>query len=498
MGKKKVYTIIVPICIVVILSTFCWWGYNRLSLQEEQADIDLFALVPTDCEAIVEIQDVNAMYKNLHGSHCLPPYDLQEVSSLLDLLMGNIESLSKQQAHGLSTEMNRQLLVSFHQPETSRDQIIYGRYANGDLTSINQLIKAKTGKSYSPKKTEYKGEKIIIYPIGNDFIACYLHSGVFAISFQKKLIEKVIETFTSSHEKSILLPDKETKHNEQLALYLPRKDKKRSWRHYEIRMNAEAIYLTGKQMLTEMNLMHENKDILVERTEGEQLPYRVQMMVQTPLHITDSTAEGNTTLSSILKENCFQEVTSIQFAPMGTDTVRHQLLMLPIPTNGEEELKQALHYPLRAKKRTSIWMGGKAYPIWQCNADTALCHYFIQPTTTTDCWISLYQNNLLLADNRETLQEYIAGMQAKEATSPSNLDAFLHCLNDLAEQANYTLVADMSNIVSAPSLATKEYPQIPPLFFKHKDFFKHFMLSTQHINHGGQTHSQTILKHIDK
>ena len=498
MGKKKVYTIIIPICIVVILSAFCWWGYNRLSFQEEQADIDLFALVPTDCEAIVEVQDVNTLYKNLHGLPYLHSYDLQEVSSLLNLLMGNIESLSKQQAHGLSTEMNRQLLVSFHQPGTSRDQIIYGRYANGDLTSIYQLTQAKTGKSYSPKKAEYKGEEIIVFPIGNDFIACYLHSGVFAISFQKKLIEKVIDTYASSQEKNIQLDDKEKKHNERLSLYLPTKDKKQPWRHYEIRMNTDAIYLTGKQPLTETTIIHEDKDGLVECTEGELLPNRVQMMVQTPLHIADSTVEENTTLSGILKELCFQEVTSILFTPMGTDTVCHQLQILPIPANGEEDFRQALRYPLRATKRVSIWMEGKAYPIWQCKADTTLWHNFILPTTATDCWISLYQNHVLLATDRETLQDYIAGMQAEGTASPSNQEAFSLCLDDLAEQANYTLVADMSNIMNTPALVAKEYSQIPSLFFKHKDFFKHFMLSNQHINHGEQTHSQTILKHIDK
>lgn len=498
MGKKKVYTLIVPLCIVVILSTFCWWGYNRLSLQEEQADIDLFALVPTDCEAIVEVQDVNTLYKNLHGLPYLDSYDLQEVSSLLSLLMGNIESLSKQQAHGLSTEMNRQLLISFHQPGTLRDQIIYGRYTHGDLNSITQLIQTQTGKSFRPKKTVYKGKEIIVFPIKNDFIACYIHAGVFAISFQKKLIEKVIDTYASSQKESIQWAEKETKHNEQLALYLPTKDKKQPWRHYEIRMNADAIYLTGKQPLTETILIHEGKDGLVERTEGELLPKRVEMMVQMPLHIADSTNEGNTTLAGILNELRFQEVTSIQFTLMDTDTTYHQLLMLPLPTNGEEEFRQALRYPLKVTKRPSIWMEGKAYPIWQYKADTILWHYFIHPTKTTDCWISLYKNHVLLATDRETLQNYITGMEAEDGASPSNREAFLQCLDDLAEQANYTLVADMSNIVNIPTLMTKDYPQIPPLCFKHKDFFNQFMFSTQHIYHGDQTLSQTILKHIGK
>lgn len=500
MRKKKVFTIIVPLCIVAILSAFCWWGYNRLSLQEEQAEVDLFAMVPTNCEAMVEVNDVNALCHTLHEVPYIHKNDVQKVSALLALLMDNVESLSKQQAHGLSTEMNRQLLISFHQPGSARDQVIYGRYAQGELNSLTKLIQTKTGNSFSPKKTKYKGEEIIVFPIGNDFMACYLHEGAFAISFQKKLIEKVIDTYASAHEESLHKANKETKHNEQLALYLPTKKKDAPWRHYEIRMNADAIYLTGKQMLTEMNPMHTDEERGVELTEGELLPHRVMMMVQTALHTTDrAEEEGRTTLSDILKEHQAEEVTSIQFTPMASDTVRHQLLMITLPANGEEELRQALRYPLRAIKRPSIWRKEKVYPIWQCKADTALWHHFIHPTTTTDCWISLYQNHLLVATNRETLQEYMDEMHLKERPSISNQEALMQCLDDLAEEANYTLVADMSHMLDTLTQHCKKgYTQIPPICFKHREFFKQFMLSAQQINHDGQSHSQMILKFMGR
>jgi hypothetical protein len=184
---------------------------------------------------------------------------------------------------------------------------------------------------------------------------------------------------------------------------------------------------------------------------------------------------------------------------MARDTVRHQLLMITLPANGEEELRQALRYPLRAIKRPSIWRKEKVYPIWQCKADTALWHHFIHPTTTTDCWISLYQNHLLVATNRETLQEYMDEMHLKERPSISNQEALMQCLDDLAEEANYTLVADMTHMLDTLTLhCEKGYTQIPPICFKHREFFKQFMLSAQQINHDGQSHSQMILKFMGR
>ena len=61
--KKKQYTYIILACAAIILIAFSWWGYSQLSIQEKQADINLYTLVPADCEAILETNDLNALYK---------------------------------------------------------------------------------------------------------------------------------------------------------------------------------------------------------------------------------------------------------------------------------------------------------------------------------------------------------------------------------------------------------------------------------------------------
>ena len=137
--------------------------------------------------------------------------------------------------------MNRQLLVSFHHPGTTHDQVIYGRFGNGDISSINKLIQKSIGNTHNPKKQTYKGEEIIIYPIGKDFLACYIQPGFFAASFQKKLIEQVIDTYQNensvSQNESFISLGKQRKHNEQLSLYLHPEGNNQAWQHYEIRMS---------------------------------------------------------------------------------------------------------------------------------------------------------------------------------------------------------------------------------------------------------------------
>lgn len=506
MNKKKVYTYILPACAAILLIAISWWGYTRLSFQEEQADIDLYTLVPANSEAILETNDINALYKTIRNSHYIQQYDFLQVSDLLDLLTNNIENLSRQQAHGLSTEMNRQLLVSFHQPGTSHDQIIYGRFGHGDMNTINRMVQKSTGSNHTPKKMKYKGEDIIIYPIGKDFLACYIKPGFFAISFQEKLIEQVIDTQQEgtavSNDTSFKSLRKQTKHNEQLSLYLCPNPKSPSWQHYEIRMNAMAIYITNNQTATDTISEQTGQTPLFERMDGIHLPQRTQLMAQIPFRKSeskDSLFHSASTMEKILADNECQEIDLILFSqPTPSDTLYRQLLMATIPTGQMDKVKSQLRFVPNAKRRTSIWLQNTPYPIWQCPADTTLNHYFVSGNKTGEHWLSIYQNYLLLATDKETIHHYLTEMQTDEderASAPyaCNNIAYQHCLGDLAEEANFTLVADLNDIINHYPNIAKDNPLINPFLFKHKDFFKNFMLSTQFIQADGHSSLQVIL-----
>lgn len=499
MEKKRIYTFVVPLCIVMLLGAVCWWGYNQLSFQEEQADVDLYTLVPADCEALLETKDIDALQKTMNGAHYMRQHGVLNVSDLLNLLATNLETIAKQQAHGLSAEMNRQLLVSFHKPGSTHDQVIYGRLGNGDIGSITRLMQQSTGTRHAPKKVTYKGEEIVIYPLGKEFLACYFKPGFFAVSLQKKLIEKVIDACTTGKSLGNVPAfhslHKQTKHNGHLALYLPTKgDNGNAWQHVEIRLGAEAIYLTGNHASGDTCQWVSNNDTLIERTDGTFLPKQVQVMEQKPFYAHADMDAKHPTLAGVLAENDCREVTAILFSPTPADTVPHQLLMLPLTTDQADRVKQALRYPMEVKRRPSIWTTKAAYPTWQCAGDTTLYDLFIQHPHTTESWLTIYQHHLLVSTHRETLQNYIMGMEDEAAPSaPTNHEAYVECLGDLAEQANYTLVADMNDIVTHHPALIESGTPIPDFFFKHKDFFKHFMLATQHINHEGSVNTQVIL-----
>ena len=119
------------------------------------------------------------------------------------------------------------------------------------------------------KKTK---KSIAVYPLGNDdFLAVYSEAGFYVVSYQKKLIEKVID---AREEEKALSNDpvftktmqKKKTHN-FLTLYgrtpsMPfLQDNSDCWSEFDFHMNSDVVYLTGDTFMPDscgcMNLISE-------------------------------------------------------------------------------------------------------------------------------------------------------------------------------------------------------------------------------------------------
>lgn len=388
MNKRTLSRVALSVCTVLFLMGIISWGYMRLSFREKQAEVDLYALVTADCEAVLEVHDIHALHRDVRLSDFAPVCKELRVSSLLDFLTRHLDALSTQQAHGLSAEMSR-LLVSFHRPGTEHDQVVYGRVGSGDRAFVEQVMEQANSTLFPPKTLIYKGETLTVYPLGRDFLVCYFQPGFFAISYQKELIERVVDACKGQNssvcaDKSFRALREGRKRSDALALYLrgegqreeEGKESRPRWSLFDIRINPGAIYLTGGQ------------------------------------------------------------------------AVPQDTLCLP----GEGEVQ------------------------------------------------AFYEGNLLVASEVEALRSYPVEEADAERISPTVLEKlplYRRCLDDLAEQADFTLLADLDGVIraerqsgqdaAAEGSSAEECPWdvvLPPFFFEQGDFFRHFMLSVQCIRAG--------------
>ena len=86
------------------------------------------------------------------------------------------------------------MLISFHEPDTPLNQVLYCSLGSGDYELVESFIRKYCSSSFPSKFFDYRGEEISIYPMPDGrFLSAYFTSDFLAISFQKRLIEQVIE-----------------------------------------------------------------------------------------------------------------------------------------------------------------------------------------------------------------------------------------------------------------------------------------------------------------
>ena len=114
-------------------------------------------------------------------------------SELFVYLKNYLHTLLDDTPHGLSKQMNK-MLISFHEPDNPLNQVLYCSLGSGDYELVESFIRKYSSSAFPSKFFDYRGEEISIYPMPEGrFLAAYFTPDFLAISFQKRLVEQVID-----------------------------------------------------------------------------------------------------------------------------------------------------------------------------------------------------------------------------------------------------------------------------------------------------------------
>ena len=136
MRMKMIVKIGTMISILLFVLAVGYFALVRLDITGRSRDINLFSLVPSDCIGVLESGNVNAFLNecsNLNYSRELEGF---QFPGLFSFLINELNDYTSE-THGLSSEMSR-LLVSFHRPGTSMDQVVYFRM--GKLIDVLEMV----------------------------------------------------------------------------------------------------------------------------------------------------------------------------------------------------------------------------------------------------------------------------------------------------------------------------------------------------------------------
>ncbi len=516
--NKKIIIRIVLVGLVVLFSVGVGiYSFLHLSDRQKSVETNLFSLVPQSSLVVLETSNLSRLIQDMERTSFQHEIAGLHLSDLLSLMKNNIDLLTENTAHGLSTQMN-QMLVSFHQPGTLRDQVLYCKLGQGDEKLIENIIKKNSSQTFPPKTFLYKGEEIRIYPLGNnDFLACYFHPGFFVVSYQKKLIEEVIDAHTQ--EQSLMQDPifaqfvKDKKTYSPASLYLKTKHvelgkpngskgystRLSHWNEFDIKTNRDAIYLSGVCLDTDSCPTFENILKLqqqIEIVDGKTLPAFTRFFYQMALsdfpsmlsystqgkypkkQSRDLQEKNDSTLYEFLIENSANELCYLMFQEADSASLPlHKVLRI--------KLKEMTEAKIQFRKRGFRDYGKQTFLL---PSNTFFAQFTGNPDYQSDTYGSFHDGNLLVSSDEESIGSYIRQIEKGQVIEGNPL--YEECISSLAPESGYLVYADMGK--------TFQYPEsynrlIPRFFFQYPDFFAKFILTVQYTSANNKVYPYVIL-----
>ena len=256
MQIRSVIKLGVVLSVVLFCIGIAFYGFARLSMADKENRVDIFEFVPKDCAGILEADNIDNFMHVFSQAAYSSQLDTLHRAGLMNDILSDLSRYSSAAAHGLSYQMNH-VVISFHRPHTAMDVVAYFRIGKEGKHQLIEAVKGKHGADFVPKKETYRGKKIEIYPLSSTrYLSVYTTDGLVVVSYQKKLIEQVIDAVkdnNSLREDSVFTSIHHTQPASFITIYgrtpsVPflGKESCHSWSEYDIHLNSEVFYLSGQ------------------------------------------------------------------------------------------------------------------------------------------------------------------------------------------------------------------------------------------------------------
>lgn len=521
MKLRTIVKIAITSSVVLLCAGFALYSFFRLSAAEGKKDFNLYELVPPSASAVFVTDDILEFVAEVDDLACSKNQQYLHVSKLFSYLKQYLYTLQEEAPHGLSRQMN-QMLISFHEPDNERNQVLYCRLGNGDKELVNRFVRKYISSLYPPKTFIYKGEEIIIYPMADgDFLACYLTSDFMALSFQKKLIENVIDAYKSGKslaDDSTFTGIRAPKKSAAAATIYTRMQGMMGWTEFDMKMKDDFIYFSGithdaDTCFAFINQLRQQQS--VKGFPGEVLPstafyFSRQGITDWVSLLSYGNAQGQSVpartsevqnrdkeFSRYLMENAGQDLVACLF--QREDTLQGAAAVLSLSVADVTEAERMLRALVNAASAdegrrnpriTFCYTVNKAYPIYRLPQTTLFEQLTSFAEPTLDVYAAFYGGRLLLAPDADALAHYIRQLDKGEVLNGAMV--YQTGMDHLSDSYHFMLMADFDHIFQQ---SENHVRFVPDFFLRNADFFRHFTLFVQFACADGVVYPNIVLKY---
>lgn len=498
----------------VILAVFFYVG---ISDAEYDREFNLYSLLPEETKAVFSTEEYKSFCNDVLQGDFQYKENFKAFNSKLFNLI-NQHFIPFTLKLGDVDRSKKEVLVSFHSPYGHSDQVFFAKLNMKGFNALQKYLKRNIEESFPYRLFIYRGEEIRIYTLNSgDFLAFYITPRFFVVSFQKKLIEKVIDTYIDNtsllKNESFCRNCIETVKNKS-TLYLNadsisygNKDtftkNISDWMAFDIEMNPKSLLLKGEGTvsdstglsLVETLVLQEktsfNKIAKVPKTTCYLLHYSTSNIQSLFDYCSKSTSvdsvdtmecKANTLLlQEFLAQHITDNLTGIQFKDSTEADSCHTILSLPLkkPLMAKQHLIDLYFSSKRKDKemppRRLKWVQGGAHTIYSLPINNVLAQFTGDITKEAKYdYAIVYQNNLLIASQMHSLVSYINFIERNDT-----LAVDMNEMNQLQLNPEYQLggYMDLKMLLDKP-IHYRGFV-LPTFVLFYPNFFKDFKLLYQ-------------------
>lgn len=505
------------VCIVLMCMAFGVYSFVRLNALDERRDFDLCTLVPQDVEAVFATDKLTDFIEAIDCMGCSRDHHFLYASDLFSCVKRYLRMLMEREPHGLSGQMN-EMLISFHPSDLKNDQVLYCKLGLEDREMLENYIKQYGSSSFPSKTFGYRGQEISIYSLSDGrFLSLWMKRDFLVVSFQKRLVEQVIDTWKSGESLFRLenfRPAVQARQEaRQSVLFLRWKNLGEKlqadsanyrdvWLEFDMKLSEEGIYCAGVAYgvsaadtcryafagchpvagfpgveLPQSTLLHRCEALPVDMTGWQHVLSHC---------VSDSltTAEGERfdhLLVAYLLEHAQGQVVSCSFSPSDSSFAKPRLVVgiaLKDVGAAQRDLHTLLYdisqgqYPFYKNFSAVTGIGGMR--LYRLPSGCLIAKLAADKRGQTYGYATFYQNRLLIAAEEDALAAYVKELKQKNCLERSPVYGAM--VEQLSPVYDFVLMADMETM-ALDSLFTTG--MLPSFFETHFDFFRHFQLAIQ-------------------
>lgn len=191
MNKTAFKWSILIIILISIVATI-YFVFERIENEKSARATDLKKLIPENCDAFFVFKDAKQI-EFLENNSVINRYlENKEGNSILKIL-SDMKKRWPELFQSKDDKGEREMIISYHSWNESDAELILLKMMGDDQETIEQLINNYFKSSFEPSVENNAGIKVYHYTLSNNNrFHCFYYKGVFAGSFDNRLIDQTI------------------------------------------------------------------------------------------------------------------------------------------------------------------------------------------------------------------------------------------------------------------------------------------------------------------